>query len=178
MGKYQLKVVRLLRNWGWALGVLVLAIVFVWPFNTTYENLPKMLLNGMAGGRYYIPNTWVDRTRIKVVDGFNGHAADLVFGTVFSYRDMVEADRTCKPTVVYRDPEVCAVRYCGMVFVTTRDLVIRHLVSQDIFLRFQREVLQDARLAVIGRCPPQETNSHDSERSTATEGEDSTGAKE
>lgn len=87
------------------------------------------------------------------MNGLKGHAEDLVFGSVFSYREMAQTGESCRARVVYRDPEVCAVRYGRIVFVTTRDLVIRHMVSEDVFLRSQREVLRDARFATVGYAP-------------------------
>ena len=155
-----MKLVATLRVWGWAIGLALLGIIFLVPFNeTTYLNLPKLLLAGMAGGRYYIPTSWVDHSRIEVVDGPCGEISDKAFGDVFSFQEMIEMYRRCDVRVLYQDPEVAAISYCGLVFVITRDLVIRHIVSEGRFHSSQQKIIADARQAIVEpSCGPQKMN--------------------
>lgn len=121
---------------------LVLVLFFVWPFEkTTYLNMPELMLGGLAGGRYTLVDEWLDPKTLRNDSRVHHALTDLTYGETFSYGALVDRYSDCSPEVVFKGPNVAVIAYCDIVFVTTADLVIRHVVTRATFMSHREDIL-------------------------------------
>ncbi len=122
---------------------LIGCLFLFWPSEElNYLNVTDLIFGDIAGGRPQLVSDYVSSRNI-VNSPDSELLRDIVFHQTFPYAAIVGV-RGCPKEVLYQDSQVAALAFCDIVFLTTVDCKIRHIVTRSFFLDQRERVIGDS----------------------------------
>jgi len=167
---------RIAISWRGALvagfAIVAVVVLFFPSPELTYLDLPDLLMGYSGSGRGSVIGLYISHENL-VNNVEDKDVIDRSFGQTFSYRQLWRL-RRCKKTILYQGPAVAALDYCGVVFITTVDRVVEHILTREVYEAHRDTILAEAKEAYVDRvlsparnpsrvpagvpCPPQKMN--------------------
>lgn len=129
-------------RWVWVVFLAVGAMALLPPDEAAHSNNVVeasflLLREGNAGARFLSDYLSSRNLRNEVQEG---RIVDVAYKEEFTYAHLLEV-AGCRQTLLFNDGEVAAVDFCGVVFVTTGNNLIEHIMSRSQFEAHREEVL-------------------------------------